>query len=572
MSRSKARDVFFVSLVVHIGAIMLVGLFGCAEVASPPGGEADKTNPYLVGSVPENGAVNVGLSNSITLFFSERIVKPPSGKAVFVSPRPSRDPKIKWKSSRIEVVLPDSFKVPQTYIVSLSSSIADLHGNRLDSSSIVAFSTGPAIDSGEVAGHIYSGNHPGSGLIVALYNASTFEDSTVVFDSLYPDYVAQSNKEGFFAFQYLPEREYKLVAFDDKNRNERFNPERESFALPDRPIIIGGQIPLDNLLLSLTTQDTVSAEIISAVFTVDRLLKVRLSRKIPLKLLRQSPSNLMLSNQSDTPKKAPHVFPCNSLLESDEDSASVLNGYFGLLRDGIYNLELTYDISKPSLRYRNVEVSSVKDINAPTVVRFNPGNVPQFMDQVEIQAVFSEPLDTTKMSEGTFELWESADTKVSLSREWLDAFHLLLHPALLKEGARYRLAVTEFEVADLAGNILGDSLREYPFTILASDSLGSASGEVVIDITGEEDSPVVLSFRQLGTQQVFHSGASGREFKMDLPRGKYLLSGFVDSDLDGTKGNGSIYPFRLAETSASYPDTIAVRARFETTGIRFGFK
>jgi hypothetical protein len=59
---------------------------------------------------------------------------------------------------------------------------------------------------------------------------------------------------------------------------------------------------------------------------------------------------------------------------------------------------------------------------------------------------------------------------------------------------------------------------------------------------------------------------------VDLPGSKYLLSGFIDSDLDGKKGKGSIDPFRLAETSASYPDTIAVRPRFETAEIKFEFK
>lgn len=566
MSQRSGRD--HVPLLLLVWAFLVLGLVGCAEVASPPGGEADKTSPFLVGSIPENGAVNVGQGNTITLFFSERIVKPSSGKPVFISPRPLQQPKLKWKSNRIEIVLPDSFRTNETYIISLSSSIVDLRGNKLDSSSIIAFSTGPSIDSGKVAGHVYSKDRPISGLIVALYRASAFQDSTVVFDSLYPDYVSQSNKEGFFAFEYLPEREYRLVAFDDKNRNERFNPALESFALADRPIIVGSEIPLNSLQLSLTTQDTVSAEIISAVYTADRLLKVRLSREIPLELLRRSPSNLMLRWQEDGTR----VFPCNSFLESDEDNAAVLNCYFGLLSEGMYNLELTYDISRPSIHYRNVEAKPVEDMNAPTVARFYPGNVPQFVDQVEIQAVFSEPLDTTKISVGTFNLWEDPDTRVTLSRQWRDAFHLLLHPVELKEGATYRLAVTEFEITDLAGNVLGDSLREYPFSILASDSLGSVSGEVVIDIAGKENSPVVLSFRHPGGRQILDLPVSGREFKVDLPGGNYLLSGFVDSDLDGQKGNGAIYPFRLAETSAAYPDTISVRPRFETTGIRFEFR
>jgi len=557
-----------IPLLFLIGASMLLMLAGCAEVAPPPGGEADKLSPILTGSIPENGAVNVAPGNSITLFFSERIVEPRSGKAVFVSPRPSKEPKLKWKSDRLQIILPDSFRTNETNIISLSANITDLRDNKLDSSTIIAFSTGPSLDSGYIAGHVYSKDKPLSGLMVALYRASAFEDTTMIFDSLYPDYVTQSNKEGMFTFQYLPEREYRLVAFDDKNLNERFNPARESFALPDRPIIPGGEMPLDNLELSLTTQDTATSEIISAAFTANRLLKVRLSREIPLDLLRRSPSNIMLRSQEDTNK----VYVANSFLESDTTRASVLNCHFGPLSEGAYDLELTYDISRPTIHYRGIPVKLVEDKSPPTVVRFYPAPTPQFVDKIEIQAIFSESLDTAKITEGTFVLHEQPDMEVSLAREWRDAFHLILHPSELKEGKSYTLAVTEFEIVDMAGNLLGDSLRGYPFSTLDSDSLGSVSGEVVVEIAGQQDSPTVLSFKKVDTKQVFDLSVSGRKFKIDVPAGKYLLSGFVDSDLDGQKGHGSIYPFRLAETSASYADTIAVRARFETTGIRFEFK
>jgi len=558
----------YVPLLLLIGASLLLIFTGCAEVAPPPGGEIDKLNPILIGSVPENGAVNVSPSRSITLFFSERIVEPRTGKAVFISPRPSKEPKLKWKSDRLEIIFPDSFRANETYIVSLSANITDLRGNKLDSSTVIAFSTGPSIDSGYVAGYAYSDDKALSGLMVALYRASIFGDTTVIFDSLYPDYLTQSNKEGWFTFQYLPTREFRLVVFDDKNRDERFNPVRESFALPDRRIIIGGEMPLDNLQLSLTTQDTATSEIISAAFTSDGLLKLRLSREIPLDLLRQNPSNIILRNQDDSAL----AYAAFSFLESDEQKASILNCYFGQLENGMYNLELTYDISKPTIYHRGIEVKHIEDKSSPAIVSFYPDKTPRFLDKIEIQVVFSEPLDTVVITDGTFILRRLPNVEVPLEHEWRDVFHLLLRPSELKEGTSYMLAITEFEIADLAGNVLGDSLREYPFSILDSDSLGSVSGDIIVKISSEENSPVVLSFKKVSADQVYDLSVSGRKFKIDIPAGKYLLSGFMDSDLDGQKDNGSIYPFQLAETSASYPDTIRVRARFETAEIRFEFK
>ena len=99
--------------------------------------------------------------------------------------------------------------------------------------------------------------------MAALYELSVFEDTAAVIDSLWPQYVSQTNKDGEFAFQFLPTREYRLIAFEDKNRNERFNPAREQFALPDRRIVVVGPLPLDDLRLFLTGQDTAVSEVIS---------------------------------------------------------------------------------------------------------------------------------------------------------------------------------------------------------------------------------------------------------------------------------------------------------------------
>ena len=96
---------------------------GCAEVASPPGGEIDRSGPFLIGSIPENGSTDVPVDNRVTLFFSEYIKQPASVKALYVSPRQDKEPNIKWKSDRIQITFADSFAVNQTYIISVASGI-----------------------------------------------------------------------------------------------------------------------------------------------------------------------------------------------------------------------------------------------------------------------------------------------------------------------------------------------------------------------------------------------------------------------------------------------------------------
>jgi hypothetical protein len=154
----------------------------------------------------------------------------------------------------------------------------------------------------------------------------------------------------------------------------------------------------------------------------------------------------------------------------------------------------------------------------------------------------------------------------------VDLFHVRFESADIQPGGNYRLAIAEFDIADLAGNTLGDSLREYTFGILDEDSLGSVAGSIHIDLPDRQDDMAALQFAKVGTDQVFDLVVATGDFIISLPAGRYLLSGFIDSDRNGKRFTGSIYPFALAETHAIHPDTIAVRARFETTDIRFNFR
>lgn len=245
--------------------------------------------------------------------------------------------------------------------------------------------------------------------------------------------------------------------------------------------------------------------------------------------------------------------------------------YFGGLPTGSYELEVGYSQSKPPLRWENIKIDSVVDKTPPVIVDVTPGPTPVFLDTVRLRFTFSEPLDTAKITPQTFVLSDGMQ-QIPVTLEWQDVFHLQLHPADLSEGASYTVGVTEFDIADYSGNLLGDSLRTFTFTIIDSDSLGSVSGEVVVTLPGKQGSPARLTFQKVGSSQTFPVTTTGHSFHIEVPAGKYLLSGFLDEDLDGKKGAGSIFPYAFAETFARYPDTISVRARFETTGIRFEFK
>lgn len=552
--------------IIIITLIYIALLISCADIAPPPGGEEDKSKPFLLSSIPSNGMVNVPISNRIVLQFSERVLKA-SGRSIFISPRPIEEPKIRWNNEEVEIIFTDSFKVNETYIISLSSGITDLRKNLLDSTGIIAFSTGPTLDTGKVSGTIYQNDNPKGGLVVALYDEILLNDSTL-YDSLFPTYFSETNSEGEFSFEYLPSKKLRLIAFEDKNKDEYFNPKRESFALTDRPIQIGGNINLEDLSLSLTNQDTTKPEILSASYSTDNIIKIRLSKPIELEVIANNPelTTLTLSSDSSIEHKV------KSLLDDAVMLSANINLYSGKLEDGVYNINLIYDTLMPSIRYENMIVQKIEDQTPPSVLSFQPTNSPVMLDSLEVILKFSEPLNKQAITNSTFIIKKGNDTLPTVQSDWLDDFRIKISSPSFTAGESYKLIVTEFELMDQSGQVIGDSLRDYNFSTIDSDSLGSISGDVNVYVQGKENDPVILTLTNIDKKTEYKHLIKDNKFNIDVLSGSYLLSAHVDSDNNNKYANGSINPFKYAETIANYPDTIKVRARFETTGIIFDIK
>ena len=477
-------------------------------------------------------------------------------------------PKIRWKAENIQIALAEDFDSNQTYIVSVSSEVADLRGNRLDSTVTVAFSTGLQIDTGSIAGRVLASGQPAGGMVIALYKMTAITDTTV-YDSIYASYVVTSNQEGSFRFQYLPEGSYRLIAYEDRNQDEHFNPARELFALSDREIDVGGQLPLEQLVLLVTSYDSLAPDILSAVGTKDNLVRIRLSKAVGIGALKEDPSRLLLHNLAEGRTS---IIPARGFLESADGETDVLTAYFEDLSGGSYEIELSHDPDLPSLIYDTLHFERVTDMTPPAIVSFEPAERPLFADRVNILLRFSEPLDTAGVKPQTFVLWESEEKPVRLKHEWIGPFAISFRPEELNPGKRYRFDITEFDLADQYGNLLGDSLVSYHFSTLDDDSLGSIGGEVEIGLPSRASNPVVLIFKNTGDNAEFMLPTRTGQFLMQVPPGRYVLCGFIDQDSDGKHSSGSITPFRTAETFAIYSDTIDVRARFETAGTLFEFK
>ena len=545
---------------LYIGLVVLV--LACAQVEPPPGGAEDKRGPCLIGSLPLNGAVSVPRSDRVTLYFSEPIKKPQQGKAVYVSPRLRREPELKWKNDRLVVIFPDSFDIGRTYLISAGAEIKDLRGNSVDSGLTIAFSTGASIDSGAVSGTVTDENgKPRSGLMVALYESGWDEG----YDSLFASYVTQTSAEGRFFLSHLPEHEYRLICFQDSDNDERFATAGESYAVPDRPIDLATRAAIPDLRLTLVPQDTVTPQIVAAAYGPDQMIRVRLSRPVETAPLSQQPERFRVA---DTAAK---VTTAQAMRGSDTALTTTLVFYCGLLAPGRYRAELLYDTAKTAAVFDSMVAAVGTDQTPPELVRFTPGPRDFLLaGRQPLTLSFSEPVETYRVTPAIFDLLnDKTQQKYASSLSWSDPLHLNLMTTDSLPPGSYHLQWAAFEMVDRAGNALGDSVTSRSFTVTGRDELGWISGEVIVTTPGREDSPVVLLLRQCERDRVMQVPLEGRQMNVELPAGKYLLEAFLDTDGDGRRFLGSVWPYRLAETIASYPDTVVVRARFETAGIQF---
>lgn len=561
----SGQRLFAVAVLFFLSLAFLI--LDCAEVSPPPGGEEDKLPPTIIETSPANGAINVPPGNEITFWFSEGIIKPATARPIFISPRQTLPPELHWKSDRLTVKLAENLETNQTYVLTLTSEISDWRRNKMDSTVTIAFSTGESIDSGSVNGFMTSAGERKGGVLVGLYEASS-PNSEIIFDSIYPSYLTQSAKDGSFRFRFLPETKFVMVAFEDINRNERYNPLEEPFAVSDREISLGSLKHMDGLYLELSAPAAKQPEIVSALFTADRLIRIRLNTNIQLDYLKNYPMNIKFSTKSDSSR----IHEAQAFLESHLDTSSVLTVFANSLDTGAFIIAIQYDSTVDPITYDGVTIGELKDKNRPVIVEFLPPDRSQFKKDLKITALFSEPIDKSRLTAGTFSLANGDSQVVNVIANWNDAFHLSVETDTLAEGGRYTMSMAEFEIVDLAGNIMGDSIKSFSFSVLSSDSLGSISGTLLMELPKKDKSTKQLSFTDLKSRQSFELKVTGNSFTTELPSGKYLMSGFLDENNNSRRDLGSVRPYTFAETFSQSTDTISVRARFETAGIEFKFK
>lgn len=251
-------------------AVMLLLLWGCANVVPPTGGERDVVPPVLLRALPTNGTLFFN-KREIRLDFNE-YVKLQNPSNIQFTPALDGKPTFEARYGTLFIDLgPDSLRSSTTYTINFGDALTDLNeGNKLENFRYV-FSTGSYLDSIEVSGVVLDAEKkaPQENITVALYPAD-YGDSAIYQKK--PFYFTKTNKAGRFALENLKVGSYFVWVFKDEDSNLKYNISEEA-AFADQMLVLDSAdadslqfLLIKDLKANLRLQERRSPEIGAAKF------------------------------------------------------------------------------------------------------------------------------------------------------------------------------------------------------------------------------------------------------------------------------------------------------------------
>lgn len=257
----------------------------------PRGGPRDRTPPTLRTADPQPDAVNVPTdTREIRLAFSEYVERSSLVQSLSITPPLEGRLAFDWDGTDVTLELPETLRDSTTYILTIDTNLSDTRGVALEEPITLAFSTGPRISRGELRGRIVTPAQGAPQGRVDVYAYALPDTTDRLPDPLpeRPEYRTQSGEDGTFAFEYLRERSYVVLAVRDVNRNRQVEAS-EARAVPPvfRVTARPGAEPFDAPWV-LAPIDTTRPSVQRVRTSSNRRVEVRLSEPIRLDTLRPS--------------------------------------------------------------------------------------------------------------------------------------------------------------------------------------------------------------------------------------------------------------------------------------------
>jgi hypothetical protein len=552
---------------------ILVQIFSCATVVSPPGGPEDKLPPRISGTTLVPYSVNQSVNLDLTLQFDEWIVQKPPNGAVAISPPILGRLRLKADGDKLRIYSTEPLDSNTTYMLTVTNAIKDLRDNPLEKPFQILFSTGPVLDSLKtdffVQLHdslITKKKFP----IVAFYPIgkirtvksylAKFRDSTLSAEAdtipnitkEIPQYFAQTDSLGKGTLSGMQKGSYLAVAFLDENNNQKLDIISEIAGIAPFPFkLTDGTENTPSLRFSLGDLDTSSFNLDVVSQRGNKEIEFSFSRLIILDSLFTRKSNCFLSTAKDT------IFPYDFYMAANSGKATLV--FDDLKNDTLYTARCLYasdslgrklDSLRNSAKFKFKKIPD-KEITQTVLSKTEPvAATEDFLPGQPLKIYYSRPVSTDTLD---FRLFVNEDS-VAVDVKRIDAANLEIS-SIPKWKTDSKIKLTQMKKDSLMDTLSKEKIL-LQFSTIPRLKLASLKGEipggnaqtiVIFQETASSKSRRVSLTREF---KAYCNSSGSFEIK-DLPSGIYKLLYFKDLNGDGRLTPGSIYPLRAGEPWAA---------------------
>ncbi len=531
-----------------LSLLLFLLLAGCARQGYPTGGPKDEEPPVALGCKPANGSKNIA-PKEFYVQFDEYVVLKNAPENVLVSPPLKNKPEFTTKGKGVLVKIKDTLQENTTYLFQFKEAIADFtEGNLLPSYEYV-FSTGTDMDTMSLGGQVIdarSGKAWKETVTVMAYRAESGEwrvENDTMACSEQPDFVTRCDKEGHFAFHFIPTGKYRLVAFEDKNRNLRIDATEaaawDTAHFEAHPIDTSLTTHHSSLTTLYISQPEVQKQRITAnEFTAKG--RIRIVTQLPMQhpTVTGTAVQWHLNARRDTMS-----LWC---LDAQMDTALLVVSDEGL-QD---TLHLRFTEKKKGKK----KAAGAKEEKEPLMTALCDGNKAYYDD---LRLAFANPI-AKSVDNPQAEVMYLKDSTVSHCAIALDSNGLTARlETSLKSGEQYRVRIADSLFIDIYGNVsdsLVFGLKPKDYGILSIDIDNKMGFPLVVEVLDKRDTVVQRS--TLNTQH------SSLRFS-HLPSGDYRLRAVIDRNGDGRWTPGDYRQQRQPEQTLLYEKTLSLREKWE---------
>ena len=218
--------------------IAVVFFAGCASVSAPQGGDIDDSPPKLTQTSPKI-LTDIKPTQKITIEFNEYLDESSLKNAITIFPSGEYDFQYEYKGNQIDLWLPSNLEKDITYMIVFNTNLKDEHGVRLKKDIIIPFSREEIFDSNTIRGNIFGDF---SNAFILLWFDHLDKDTML---NQTPDYVINASSDTFYEFNFLPQKDFSILAVEQYGSN--INYQERPFAFYKKNKLSFKDESLDNI-------------------------------------------------------------------------------------------------------------------------------------------------------------------------------------------------------------------------------------------------------------------------------------------------------------------------------------